>query len=131
GDAFDVVKYHLAVDRLSDVHAALTIDADRPVAQEMAEQASEREGTEPCFARFHRKQALADTEDVPVLVLADLIERRFESDEDSVAPELELVRANPPTIRAEDLVVRCTHECPTILQDERNAVAESLIHLLG
>ena len=52
-DELDVVQHRLAIDCLPDVHPPLTRDADRAVAEQVAEQPGERQRAEPLVRAAH------------------------------------------------------------------------------
>ena len=87
---FDVVERHLAVHRLADIHATLAEDADRAVAEQVAQQTRERERPLALLGRVHREEHLASLERIALLVRADLVQRRLQADHHAVTIQLQL-----------------------------------------
>ena len=117
-DPFDVVEDRLAVQRLTHHDAALPSDADRAIAEQMPKQTREGQGSHASRRRIEAETQFSGLEHVAGLVRADLVERGFESDHHAVLPQHQLVRALPAPMGAQDLVVRCAHQRPAILEHQ-------------
>ena len=126
-DALDVAQHELAIERLTDVHPALAHDADRPVAQEMAEQAREGQGARAFVRAGKRKTKVAGAKTVFDLVDPGLVERRLEPHQYGVVREESASARTQRPSRAAELVIRGAHERPSVLERQRNALATTLI----
>ena len=122
----DVVEHRITVERLTDVHPALPVHADGAVAQEMTEQARERERAHALVRLRHREFEVAGAQHVPGFVRADCVERRLEPHDHAVLAEHEPIGAHPLAVRPQELVVRRAGERAAVLQRQRHAVALAL-----
>ncbi len=112
------MERHLTVYRLADVNATLAEDADRAVAEQVAQQPRERECALALIGRIQREEHLASLECIALLIRADLVQRRLQADHHAIAIQLQHVGAHPAAIGAEQYVIRRADERAPILQGQ-------------
>ena len=127
----NVVENRLAVHGLPNVHPALPQEADRAVAEQMAEQARERQCAQAFMRCVHRERQVAHVQRVTGFVVTRLVQRGLKANHDAILAQYELVGTHPAPVRAEKFMVRGADQRAPVLKGERDAFTLALNHHLG
>ena len=127
----NVVENRLAVHGLPNVHPALPRETDRAVAEQMAEQASERQRAQALMQCVHHERQVAHVQGITSFVVTRLIHGGLKANHYAILAQYKLIGTYPAPVRAEEFMIRGADQSAPVLQDERDALALALNHHLG
>ena len=111
----NVIENRLAVHRLPNMHPALPQEADRAVAEQMAEQARERQCAQAFMRCVHREGQVAHVQRVTGFVVTRLVQRDLKANHDAILAQYELVGTHPAPVRAEEFMIRGADQSAPVL----------------
>src|SRR5207302_11103432 len=98
----NVVENRLAVHGLPNVHPALPRETDRAIAEQMAEQASERQCAQAFMQCVNSEPQVAHVQGITSFVAPRLIHGGLKANHYAILVQYELVSTHPAPVRAEE-----------------------------
>src|SRR5215469_3481234 len=115
GEQLDIIERGLAINCLSDIHPSLTQDADRAVADQMADEACKGQRSGALVLVGEVKTHLTCDQLITDFICGWLIERPLQSDDHAIATAHQLARLDPAAIGAQDPVIRRANQLASVL----------------